>query len=122
MLSHYRLVEKIGQGGMGVVWEARDVRLKRPVALKLLPADLANDRERRSRFQREAQAAAALNHPNIAAVYEVDEADGISFIAGAWADPAHTALRPATADAGRRTDRHRNRRRTLGGPPPGHRS
>ncbi len=80
MLSHYRLVERLGEGGMGVVWKAVDTRLNRTVAIKILPAALAADPERRLRFQREAQAAAALNHPNIAVIHEVDEQDGIDFI------------------------------------------
>ncbi len=80
-LSHYRLVEKIGEGGMGVVWKARDEKLRRDVALKVLPAKLVEDPERRRRLLREARSAAAINHPNIATVHEVDEADGTVFIA-----------------------------------------
>jgi serine/threonine protein kinase/Flp pilus assembly protein TadD len=80
VLSHYQLVEKIGEGGMGVVWEALDTRLKRHIALKVLPPEVIDDPQWCRRFEREAQAAAALNHPNIAAVYEVDESDGVSFI------------------------------------------
>ena len=80
-LSHYRLVEKIGEGGMGVVWRARDEKLRRDVALKVLPAELVEDPERRRRLLREARSAAAINHPNIGTVYEVDEADGTVFIA-----------------------------------------
>jgi len=80
-LSHYRLLEKIGEGGMGVVYRARDETLRREVALKLLPADLVGNAERRSRFLREARAAAAVTHPNIAAIYEAGEADGELFLA-----------------------------------------
>ena len=80
-LSHYRLVEKIGEGGMGVVWKARDEKLRRDVALKVLPAELVEDPERRRRLLREARSAAAINHPNIAMVHEVDEAEGTVFIA-----------------------------------------
>jgi predicted Ser/Thr protein kinase/tetratricopeptide (TPR) repeat protein len=80
-LSHFRIIEKIGEGGMGVVYRAEDERLRRPVALKVLPPDLVRDEERRLRFLREARAAAAVNHTNIATVYEIDEADGTVFIA-----------------------------------------
>ena len=80
-LSHYRLVEKIGEGGMGVVWKARDDKLRRDVALKVLPAELVEDAGRRRRLLREARSAAAINHPNIATVHEVDEAHGTVFIA-----------------------------------------
>jgi serine/threonine protein kinase len=79
-LSHYRLVEKIGEGGMGVVYRAEDTKLRRQVALKVLPPELVANEERRLRFLREARTAAAVNHPNIAHVYEIDEADGVVFI------------------------------------------
>jgi serine/threonine protein kinase len=79
-LSHYRLVEQIGQGGMGVVWKALDTQLNRHVAVKLLPPDVAHTPERRTRFQREAQAAAALKHPNIAVIHGVGEQDDIPFL------------------------------------------
>jgi eukaryotic-like serine/threonine-protein kinase len=81
MLSHYRLIEKIGEGGMGVVWKALDSELRRHVALKVLPPDLTGDEERRLRFQREAQASAALNHPNIAVVHGVGKEGGVQFLA-----------------------------------------
>ena len=79
-LSHYRILEKIGQGGMGEVYLAEDTKLDRKVALKVLPADLAESAERRARFEREAKAVAALNHPNIVHVYSVEEEEGVSFL------------------------------------------
>jgi Tol biopolymer transport system component/predicted Ser/Thr protein kinase len=80
-LSHFRIIEKIGEGGMGVVYRAEDEQLRRPVALKVLPPELIGDEERRLRFLREARAAAAVSHPNIATVHEVGEAAGVIFIA-----------------------------------------
>ena len=79
-LGHYRVVAQLGSGGMGEVWEAEDSKLKRRVALKVLPADLGEDKERLQRFQREAEAVAALNHPNIVTIHSVEEADGIHFL------------------------------------------
>ena len=80
-LSHYRLIEKIGEGGMGVVWKALDTTLDREVAIKILPEAFSTDPERLARFEREAKLLASLNHPNIAAVYSIHEADGLRFLA-----------------------------------------
>ncbi|HXV60002.1 MAG TPA: protein kinase, partial [Vicinamibacteria bacterium] len=79
-LSHYRILEKLGSGGMGDVYLAEDIELDRKIALKVLPPELAESEERRARFQREAKALAALNHPNIVTVFSVEKADSVHFI------------------------------------------
>ena len=80
-LAHYRIERKIGEGGMGEVWAATDTRLNRQVAIKALPADVAADKERLARFNREAQLLAALSHPNIAATYGLEQVGDASYLA-----------------------------------------
>ena len=85
-ISHYKILEKIGEGGMGVVYKAEDTKLKRTVALKFLSPQAVGSEEEKKRFIHEAQAAAALHHPNICTVYEIDEVEGQTFIAMAYLD------------------------------------
>src|SRR6266571_2900860 len=87
-LSHYRIISKLGAGGMGEVYLAQDTKLDRKIALKILPADLTANQDRMRRFTQEAKSAAALNHPNIATIHEIGESDGVNYIAMEFIDGA----------------------------------
>ena len=100
-ISHYRVLSKVGEGGMGVVYKAEDTSLDRPVALKFLAPHIVSDEEISKRFEREAKAAAALNHPNVCHVYEINEVEGKTFIAMAFleGEPLEKRSRPASSSS-----------------------
>src|SRR5512132_1223787 len=85
-LGSYDIIDKLGEGGMGEVWRARDGRLNRSVAVKILPSDVAGDPVRRERFEQEARALGALNHPNIVAVYDIGHYEGHAYIVSELVD------------------------------------
>src|ERR1700680_203442 len=85
-LGNYEIVDKLGEGGMGEVWRARDARLNRSVAVKILPLEVSQDPQRRLRFEQEARALGALNHPNIVSVYDIGQQDGRAYIVSELVD------------------------------------
>ena len=123
LLAHYEIIGALGAGGMGEVWRARDTKLKREVALKILPAQFADSPDRLARFEREAVVLASLNHPNIAAIYELGHANDIRFLVLELVEgPTLDERLLVRADSCARGHRHRgaNRRSAGGRPRQGH--